>query len=647
VTGTALNARHLTKSFESGGRTVEVLTDATLSIDRGEMVAIMGRSGSGKSTLLNLLGLLLDPTSGTLLIDGIDVGTLSRKEKAATRLATVGFVFQAFQLIDHKTVFHNVELPLRLMGIPRPERKRRVDEVLERLDIQHRSGAKPSTLSGGEKQRVAIARAVVTKPAILLCDEPTGNLDSVRAAEVMALLRENTNSDTACVIVTHDPQVAADCERTIRIADGKTDLPAAQSVSPDITTGDAAPARTAAVRRKFFGFAAAEAMESFTARTGRNLLTALGVAIGVATLTLNVGLSSTASAQITDQFNAFLAQQVTLQSDSWAGEDQQWLVDQDEGEGAERVRELNGVDSAGMTAVANAGDNIELGASIAQVRDSPLELPLRLMSTRGLEGFQPVVVEGRLFDQGHVERGDQVVVLGTGVLTQLGATWRPGMQVWIGSSPVQVVGIVDDEDPEGGLYNSVIAPSSTHLASVSTALTDVRLVIRVDAGAAGVVGGQAPVAFAPTSYGAVQAITGIDPTTLRGSIAETTTLLLFVMAGVALTIGAIGVTNTFLVAALERRREIGVRMAIGTPRRAILFQFAVEAVAVGLVGGLIGLLLGIDGVSLIAIVNGWSPVIDPIAPAVGLVSGVVLGLFAGIYPAVKASRTDPIESLAV
>ncbi|MDM4764418.1 ATP-binding cassette domain-containing protein [Galbitalea sp. SE-J8] len=644
MTQIALSATALSRSFLSGSQTVRVLSDATLSVNRGEMVAIMGRSGSGKSTLLNLLGLLLEPSGGTLYIDGINVAGTSRQRRASMRLSAVGFVFQAFQLIDHKTVSQNVELPLKLMGLPRKERKLRVAEVLDRLDVSHRSTAKPATLSGGEKQRVAIARAVVTRPTILLCDEPTGNLDSVRAAEVMSLLRDSTGSDTASIVVTHDPDVAAACARTIYITDGVTS--ATDSARPSAGPVGGAQARHP-LRPRLFTFAIAEALQSFVARAGRNLLTALGVAIGVATLTLNVGLSSTASAQITDEFNAFLAQQVALQSDDWTGEDQTWMAERDESLDAERVRNLNGVRTAGMTAVTNGGDSVEIGTSEAQVRTAPVASTLRVMGVHGLRSLEPKLVHGRFFDQGHIDRGDDVALIGVGLFAQLGARWTPGMQLWVGDDPVLLLGVVDDEDPAGGLYNSLIAPTTLRLPSLNPSLIDVRLIIRVDAGAAGVVGEQSPVAFEPTSYESVQSVTGLDPTTLRGSIAETTTLLLFIMAGVALTIGAIGVTNTFLVAALERRREIGVRMAIGTPRRAILQQFAAEAIAVGALGGAIGLTLGIDGVTLISILSGWSPVIDPLVPALGLLSGLVLGLVAGIYPAIKASRIDPVESLAV
>ena len=205
-------------------RTEEVETNAlagiTLKVEEGEFVAIMGPSGCGKSTLLNILGLLDNPTEGTYNLAGTEVGSLKESERTMVRKGQIGFVFQSFNLIDELNVEQNVELPLKYLGVPKKERQERVVEMLRRMGISHRAKHYPNQLSGGQQQRVAIARAVVTKPKLILADEPTGNLDSKNGFEVMELLKQLNSEGTTIVMVTHSQRDAAIAERTINLLDG-------------------------------------------------------------------------------------------------------------------------------------------------------------------------------------------------------------------------------------------------------------------------------------------------------------------------------------------------------------------------------------------------------------------------------------------
>lgn len=206
-------------------RTEEVETIAlagiTIKVEEGEFVAIMGPSGCGKSTLLNILGLLDNPTEGTYNLAGTEVGSLKEGERTMVRKGQIGFVFQSFNLIDELNVEQNVELPLKYLGVPKKERQERVVEMLRRMGISHRAKHYPNQLSGGQQQRVAIARAVVTKPKLILADEPTGNLDSKNGYEVMELLRQLNNEGTTIVMVTHSQRDASVAERTINLLDGR------------------------------------------------------------------------------------------------------------------------------------------------------------------------------------------------------------------------------------------------------------------------------------------------------------------------------------------------------------------------------------------------------------------------------------------
>ncbi len=206
-------------------RTEEVETVAlagiTMKVEEGEFVAIMGPSGCGKSTLLNILGLLDNPTEGTYNLAGTEVGSLKEGERTTVRKGQIGFVFQSFNLIDELNVEQNVELPLKYLGVPKKERQERVVEMLRRMGISHRAKHYPNQLSGGQQQRVAIARAVVTKPKLILADEPTGNLDSKNGYEVMELLRQLNDEGTTIVMVTHSQRDAAIASRIINLLDGR------------------------------------------------------------------------------------------------------------------------------------------------------------------------------------------------------------------------------------------------------------------------------------------------------------------------------------------------------------------------------------------------------------------------------------------
>lgn len=211
---------HLVKAFRTEEVETRALNDVSFEVAQGEFVAIMGPSGCGKSTLLNILGLLDNPTSGSYLLSGKEVGALKEKDRTMVRKGSIGFVFQSFNLIDELNVYENVELPLTYLGVRAGERKRMVEDILKRMNISHRAKHFPQQLSGGQQQRVAIARAVVTNPKLILADEPTGNLDSKNGAEVMNLLTELNKEGTTIIMVTHSQHDASFAHRTIHLFDG-------------------------------------------------------------------------------------------------------------------------------------------------------------------------------------------------------------------------------------------------------------------------------------------------------------------------------------------------------------------------------------------------------------------------------------------
>ena len=219
-TRAALSLREVVKTYEMGADTVHALRGVSLDVARNEYIAIMGPSGSGKSTLMNVIGCLDVPTSGTYTLDGRAVAEMSENQLAEIRNRQIGFVFQTFNLLPRSDIFHNVELPLIYGGVGRAERRKRAEQAIARVGLSDRMKHKPTELSGGQRQRVAIARALVFNPAIILADEPTGNLDSKTGDEIMAVLDELHAAGQTIILVTHEDYIAEHALRSVRLKDG-------------------------------------------------------------------------------------------------------------------------------------------------------------------------------------------------------------------------------------------------------------------------------------------------------------------------------------------------------------------------------------------------------------------------------------------
>ncbi len=216
-----ISLQHIGKVYRTGGQSVYALSDVSLEIGRGEMVAVVGQSGSGKSTLMNMIGCLDTPSRGRYILDGRDVSTLPDKALSEVRSREIGFVFQKFHLIPDLTAFENVELPLIYRGFSRDRRRKMVRDSLERVGLRERMHHRPGEMSGGQQQRVAIARAIASRPPIILADEPTGNLDSSSGKMVMALLDGLHADGHTVVLITHDESIAAASARVVKMCDGR------------------------------------------------------------------------------------------------------------------------------------------------------------------------------------------------------------------------------------------------------------------------------------------------------------------------------------------------------------------------------------------------------------------------------------------
>lgn len=666
----SVDIQGVSQHFMQGDTRIDVLKNIDLKVRYGEVVAILGPSGSGKSTLLNILGLLSTPASGSYLLDGTDTATFNAAQRAEARLDSIGFVFQAFHLIEHKNVYRNVELPLIYRGVPKAERAQRVTDTLALLGLTHRMDAPITTLSGGEKQRVAIARALIGEPALLLCDEPTGSLDEELTREVIDLLRECTGDQQSTIVITHDPLVAEHCDRVLRMHEGQLieqdaprqeEMTARELLNQPSFTEEQASKPQGSGRTPWALASLKEAWDATVHRVRRNIFTMLGVVLGIASLVLTVGLTATISGQLADSFDIFRAKHLTISSTRTEAMSRAELLSLAASENYRRVSQLNGVTGTALVDQLDESTDIQRGPDNfgergANVTAAVLAATPSIFSVQGHE-----LVWGRTFDEGHVERNDKVVVLSESVMRQLALPYSPGVTVYIYDEPYTVIGVVRENPSLTLSYGSVYLPLGAKpgadveeaqpaagggAVAAQTGKRSTQIVVSTVAGAANQIAEEAPYALSPERPALYSVSVPPEPKTLREAVDQQQRTMLLAMSVITLVIGAMGIMNTFLVAVMERRREVGLRLAIGMRPSGILLQFSAEALLTGILGAVAGIVLAVNGISIVSLLNRWTPIISADTILLGLGAGALVGVLAGLYPAAKASRIDPAQTLA-
>ncbi|WP_315432670.1 ATP-binding cassette domain-containing protein [uncultured Rothia sp.] len=666
----SVDIQGVSQHFMQGDTRIDVLKNIDLKVRYGEVVAILGPSGSGKSTLLNILGLLSTPASGSYLLDGTDTATFNAAQRAEARLDSIGFVFQAFHLIEHKNVYHNVELPLIYRGVPKAERAQRVEDTLALLGLSHRTDAPITTLSGGEKQRVAIARALIGEPALLLCDEPTGSLDEELTREVIDLLRECTGDQQSTIVITHDPLVAEHCDRVLRMHEGQLieqKTPGQEETTVRAPLNQLSFAEEQVSKPQGRGRAPwalaslKEAWDATVHRVRRNIFTMLGVVLGIASLVLTVGLTATISGQLADSFDIFRAKHLTVSSTRTEPMSRAELLSLAASENYRRVSQLNGVTGTALVDQLYESADVQRGPDNfgergANVTAAVLAATPSIFSVQGHE-----LVWGRTFDEGHVERNDKVVVLSESVMRQLALPYSPGVTVYIRDEPYTVIGVVRENPSLTLSYGSVYLPLGAKpgadaeeaqpaagggAAAAQAGKRSTQIVVSTVAGAANQIAEEAPYALSPERPALYSVSIPPEPKTLREAVDQQQRTMLLAMSVITLVIGAMGIMNTFLVAVMERRREVGLRLAIGMRPSGILLQFSAEALLTGILGAVAGIVLAVNGISIVSLLNRWTPIISADTILLGLGAGALVGVLAGLYPAAKASRIDPAQTLA-
>ena len=643
---------------DEGGGQVRALDDVSLRIRPGEFVCVTGPSGSGKSTLMNIIGCLDRATEGRCRIAGTDVATLEDDGLAGLRRHVFGFVFQSYNLLDSLTALGNVELPATYTALPANHRQRRAREILETIGLGDRHDHRPAELSGGEQQRVAIARALMNDAQVIMADEPTGALDTAQGEEILGLLEQLAERGHAVVVVSHDKTVAARAHRRIELADGRV-----------VSDTDPGPGQ----RRSFAGGEAARGggmpwlgavrsgLASMRHRRLAAALTVASVAVGVWSVLALLGLSEGVrndSLESLERMGANLLTVGGLDFDFAAGKAVRLpltLAD------AQAMRQ----EVANLRAVL-PGMNKRLPVQRGtEVIDEVIIRATTLTEPRTTQNVSWPLEGGNYVTPGDSDDLAQVAVIGPTVRKRLFAPDENpvGALVHIDGLPFVVKGVLPPHPRKEGEGEAFVTYDTTYewegtvihvpfktgadvligtdrLNYIEALVDDVS---RIDETAAAIhdfmFRRHGREGYSVTNY-AANILAYKKLSAIHVAIFGT-------VAGISLLVGGIGIVAVSLAAVNQRRREIGIRMAVGARRRDITAQFVVETSVATAIGGAVGTLIGFAGSPLLAHVAGAPVVTAPWFLIVALACALASGLVFGIVPARRASRLDPVAALAM
>lgn len=698
-----IKIEHVSRTYHVGDIDVHALRDVSLTVDRGEFIAIMGASGSGKSTLMSILGCLDRPTAGRYWFDGIDVARLAEPDLAGLRSERLGFVFQSFNLLPRTSAIENVALPLLYAMSSQGHARARTERalsVLDKLGLHDRARNTPGQLSGGQQQRVAIARALINNPSLLLADEPTGNLDTRNSNEIMQTLRAlNRDQGVTIIVVTHETDIAAYADRVLTMRDGqiisderkpkaaRTSPPESASVAPAVAAAMPLPTGRTRISKgvphaswAFTWMVMTAAAEAIWRNKMRSALTMLGVFIGVAALIAMVSVGQGANEAVRKEIARLGTNLVVVLPGAATSGGARG--------GSGSASTLTVADAQAIRREATAvGEVSYLIRQSGQIRFSNQNWTT---SIQGVSPNYPPMTNWRIAAGREISPEDDrdaglVVVIGETVRRQLfGVSQNPiGAVVQAKGVPLQVIGILESKGQTSfGMDQDdlIMVPFSTAerkilgVAAPSQQQTAVNWIYPPP----------------PNPYGLQRRLVGyvnqiyvqaIDQAGIQNAIEQATdvlarrhrirpgstndfsvrnlsqiaetaegssrimALLLAAVASISLVVGGIGIMNILLVSVTERTREIGLRMAIGARRLHVLLQFLAEAVFLSVSGGIVGIVIGSAFSIAISAVTGWPAPISLAAIAGGFLFSAAVGIFFGYYPARKAARLDPIEAL--
>ncbi|MFZ4832038.1 MacB family efflux pump subunit [Rouxiella sp. Mn2063] len=641
----AIELKNIRRTYTNSEQPLTVLKGVNLTIAAGEMVAIIGASGSGKSTLMNIMGCLDVPDSGDYFIGGQNAAQLSADELARVRREHIGFIFQRYHLMTDSSALDNVEIPAIYANSKRGERRMRAAQLLAKLGLEGREHHKPGQLSGGQQQRVSIARALINGGEVILADEPTGALDSQSGQEVLQILTELNQRGHTVVIVTHDMNVARHAQRIIELRDGEIIADSGSKI--EHATSLVAPPRSEQGYWQSLVDRTREslqmALKSMNAHRLRTALTMTGIIFGIAAVVTVVALGEGAKQRTLESIKGLGTNVVNIYPGSDFFDDSSQNIRSLVPADVDALAKQSFVDS--VTPEVSTSQQVRF---LSKSANASIEgVGLQYFRVQGIK-----FVDGSNFSDDTHARQEAVIDENTRKAMFEHVIGSPlGQTIFVGSVPVKVIGVVSSSNSNYSPNQlRVWLPYTTVMYRMSgqQSLSSINIRLKDDAPNAAAV--KAITQLLTQRHG-VKDFMLFNRDQYRKSIEHTSmtlSLLILMVASIALVIGSLGVMNIMLVSVTERTHEIGVRMAVGARRSDIMQQFMIEAVLVCLIGGVLGvalslavgpLLSGLAGGELTAIYS-WQ------AAAIAFFCSTLIGMIFGYLPARKAARMDPVVSLA-
>ncbi|PWC20451.1 macrolide ABC transporter permease/ATP-binding protein MacB [Brenneria roseae subsp. roseae] len=642
-----LKLTNITRRFANGEQAVTVLKNINLTINQGEMVAIVGASGSGKSTLMNILGCLDKPSAGDYLVAGRAVGQLNNDQLAELRREHFGFIFQRYHLLGDLTAQDNVEVPAIYAGKGREARRQRAAELLTRLGLENRLNYRPNQLSGGQQQRVSIARALMNGGGVILADEPTGALDTQSGNEVLNILGDLHAQGNTVIIVTHDMQIAEHAQRIIELRDGEViaDRETKPATTPRSRQETFTPPVTSALNqfRDRFVDAFKMALLAMNAQRMRTFLTMLGIIIGIASVVSVVALGKGSQEQVLADINSMGTSTLEIFPGKDFGDMNASAIQTLRASDISPLSQQSYVHSVTpsiSTSVTLRYGNIAVSASVSGVGE-------QFFTVRGY-----TVSRGIIFPRSSVDNLTQDAVIDENTRDKLFPHGEDpiGQVILLGSLPCRIIGVVSKNKSGFGSDENlnVWVPYTTVMKRMVGQSYLKSITIRVKDDIDMSVAEQGITQLLTQRHGTKDFFV-MNTDSIRQMIEKTTTtltLLISMIALISLLVGGIGVMNIMLVSVTERTREIGVRMAVGARTSDIMQQFLIEAVLVCLFGGMLGVALSLAiGVVFSQFSSNFAMVYSSTSIVAAFLCSSLIGIVFGFFPARRAARMEPIHAL--
>ena len=640
-----IKINQLSRCFGADDNQIYALKNISLTIEKGDFVAIIGQSGSGKSTLMNIIGCLDTPTSGSYQINGVETNKMSNDQLAELRCRTFGFIFQRYNLLNNLSALENVALPSIYSGMDVTSRRVRAEVLLTDLGLSQKLHNKPNELSGGQQQRVSIARALMNGGEIILADEPTGALDSKSGENVMDIMIDLHRRGHTIILVTHDKYIAEYANRVIEIKDGQIITDSRNN--HELHTMQSAEKQN---KKKAVTYYQDMLFESFKmsvqaifSHKMRSLLTMLGIIIGIASVVCVVALGQGSSERIMANINSMGTNTISILPGKNFGD-----------RNASKIKTLT-VDDAKFLAqqsyIVSTTPNSSISGTLLY-RNQSVDAQLNSVGEQYFDVKGINLEQGRPLSKIDIKDSAAVVIIDQNVKNAFFSDDNNpiGRILIFNKKPLKIIGVAEKINNMGMSESLTLwSPYTTVMNKITGAKNISSVIVKVNDKVSSQVAESNLITLLTSRHGSQDFFT-INSDSIKQTIESTTstmTLLISCIALISLLVGGIGVMNIMLVSVTERTKEIGLRMAIGAKQSNIMQQFLIEAVLICSIGGLVGIILScvIDFIFTLIPGDSIQLVFSTNIMVMAILFSMFIGITFGFVPAKNAARLNPIEAL--